>query len=172
MTNAPHVTLRDYQPHDASAVLALNQANVPEVGPLDAGALAKLTLQADWVPVVEVEGEIAGFAILLVEGADYESTNYGWFADRYERFYYVDRIAIGPEARGRGIGQTIYREALDRARVSGRPVLCAEVNTIPVNEPSLRFHERFGFEQKERRCPYGDENEVVMLERTVDESPL
>ena len=160
-------TIRDYAPTDADAVLALNQANVPEVGPLDMGKLESLVAEADWVAVVEAGGQVHGFAIFLVEGADYASTNYGWFVERHERFYYVDRIAIGEGARGMGMGQRLYRAASDRARGEGRPVLCAEVNTVPVNEASLKFHDRFGFEQKTRRCPYGDEQEVVMLELTL-----
>lgn len=157
-------TIRDYVPTDTQAVLALNQANVPEVGPLDMSKLEDLVAEADWVAVLESRGEVQGFAIFLVEGADYASTNYGWFTERHERFYYVDRIAIGEGARGLGAGQRLYRAAADRARSMSRPVLCAEVNTVPVNEASLKFHDRFGFEQKTRRCPYGDEQEVVMLE--------
>ncbi|WP_419190919.1 GNAT family N-acetyltransferase [Saltatorellus ferox] len=167
MTDATGPSIRDYTPKDAAAVLALNQSNVPEVGTLDLPRLEKLIGQADWVPVVELGGEIVGFAILLVEGTDYASTNYGWFQDRHERFYYVDRIALGPGARGQGLGQTLYREAVRRASEAGRSVLCAEVNTIPPNEPSLRFHERFGFTETTRRCPYGDENEVAMLEKSI-----
>ncbi len=157
------VIIRDYEPKDAPAVLALNQANVPEVGSLDADRLNALIAEAAWVPVVERAGEVVGFAILLVEGADYGSTNYGWFQERYERFLYVDRIAIGEGARGEGIGQRIYRSAVERGVAEGRGVLCAEVNTKPVNEPSLTFHRRFGFEEQVRRCPYGDGSEVAML---------
>ncbi len=156
--------IRDYASADADAVLALNQANVPEVGPLDMAKLKHLVAEADWVAVVEADGEIQGFAIFMVEQADYASTNYGWFAERHERFYYVDRIAMGVGARGLGLGQQLYRAAADRARKEGRPFLCAEVNTVPVNEASLHFHRRFGFEEKVKRCPYGDEQEVVMLE--------
>lgn len=168
MTNLPDHPIRDYTPNDAAAVLALNQSNVPEVGTLDRESFERLVAQADWVPVVEIGGKIVGFAILLVEGTGYKSTNYGWFKDRHERFYYVDRIALGPDARGQGIGQSLYREAVRRARAAGRSVLCAEVNTVPPNEPSLRFHGRFGFEERTRRCPYGDENEVAMLELVIE----
>ena len=159
--------LRDYAPTDADAVLRLNQANVPAVGPLDADKLAHLVAQADWVAVAESGGEVQGFAIFLVEGADYASTNYGWFTERHDRFYYVDRIAIGEGARGMGVGQRLYQAAAERARAAGRSVLCAEVNTVPINEESLRFHDRFGFEEKTKRCPYGDEQEVVMLELSL-----
>ncbi|MEM8710257.1 MAG: GNAT family N-acetyltransferase [Planctomycetota bacterium] len=164
MNNA---VIRDYVPSDQESVLALNQANVPEVGPLDADKLARLHAEAEWLPVVEIDGELAGFAILLVEGAAYESTNYAWFQARHERFLYVDRIALGPAARGQGLGQRIYRAAIEKAAAAERPILAAEVNTVPPNEPSLRFHRRFGFEEQIKRRPYGDTQEVVMLECSV-----
>lgn len=163
-------SVRDYRPSDSEAVVALNQANVPEVGPLDAAKLERLHAQAEWLPVIEVDGVIAGFAILLVEGADYESTNYAWFQSRHPRFLYVDRIALDESTRGQGLGQEIYRAALERAKASHRPVLAAEVNTVPPNEPSLRFHRRFGFLERERRCPYGDSQEVLMLECPVPDT--
>ena len=40
-------TLTPFTPADAAAVLALNQANVPEVGPLDERRLLALAAQAD-----------------------------------------------------------------------------------------------------------------------------
>ena len=158
-------TIRLYDPAtDADAVLALNQANVPEVGPLDPAKLAALAAEAEWMPVVEVAGKVVGFAILLVEGANYGSPNYAWFSGRHPRFYYVDRIAIGEGARGQGAGRTLYRTALERAAAANRPVLCAEVNTVPANEPSLRFHGALGFQEIERRSPYDPDSEVAMLE--------
>lgn len=162
------ITLRDYEPADERAVLAINEANVPEVGPLDAVKLAAFTGSAWWMPVVEREGEVVGFAILLVEGAPYESPNYLWFADRHERFAYVDRIAMSAGARSLGVGGSIYREAQDRARRERRDVLCAEVNTIPPNEGSQRFHARHGFEEVGRLSPYGPDAEVAMLECRLD----
>lgn len=156
--------VRDYRPEDADAVLALNADNVPEVGPLDSGKLALFSREAAWLPVVLDGAEIVGFAVLLTEGARYESPNYLWFASRHARFFYVDRIAIGEGARGKGLGQRLYRAAVERARAGDRPVFCAEVNTIPPNAASMRFHERFGFREVARERPYDPDSEVAMLE--------
>ena len=58
--------------------------------------------------------------------------------------------------------------AISRASAGARPVFCAEVNTIPANEPSLGFHARFGFTEVARKRPYDPESEVAMLERPID----
>ncbi len=161
-------TVRDYRAEDAAAILEINAANVPEVGEMDASKLAGFAASAAWLPVVEVDGKVAAFAVFLTEGADYGSPNYRWFSERHAGFFYVDRIAVGATCRGVGIGQALYREALVRARAGERPVLCAEVNTVPANEASLRFHDRLGFKEVARKRPYDPESEVAMLERPVE----
>ena len=160
-------TVREYREEDAAAVLQINAANVPEVGGMDAAKLAAFAAGAAWLPVVEVQEEVVAFAVFLTEGAEYESPNYRWFGDRHERFFYVDRIAVADGQRGAGIGKALYEGAISRAKEGQRPVFCAEVNTIPANEPSLRFHARFGFAEVARKRLHDPESEVVMLERPV-----
>lgn len=159
--------LRDHSASDLGAILALNAANVPEVGPLDDERLASLAREAAWLPVAVDGSAHVGFAIFLTEGARYDSPNYRWFAERHERFLYVDRIAIAEGARGVGLGRAIYGQAVELARRDGRSVLCAEVNTIPPNPTSMRFHERFGFREVARIRPYDANAEVAMLELDV-----
>jgi predicted GNAT superfamily acetyltransferase len=48
------------------------------------------------------ERTIAAFLLAFREGAGYDSVNYRWFAQRYERFLYVDRVVVAPAARGQG----------------------------------------------------------------------
>jgi len=48
-----------------------------------------------------------------------------------------------PEARGRGIGQALYRELMPRLAASGFALAIAII-TLP-NDASVRFHERMGF---------------------------
>ncbi|MEM9379298.1 MAG: GNAT family N-acetyltransferase [Planctomycetota bacterium] len=163
-------TVRDRRPEDDETLLEINAANVPEVGPMDRAKLTSLAEEAAWFPVLELDGRIAGFAIFLTEGAAYASPNYRWFGERHTRYIYVDRIALTEGARGRGVGRRLYGEAVERARSGGRPVFCAEVNTIPPNPTSMRFHERFGFAEVDRRSPYDPDSEVAMLELRVSEA--
>ena len=156
--------IRDYSPPDRVEVQALNRANEPAVGPLDDARLMVLTNEALLVRVVRVEAELVGALFVLTEGGSYGSPNYRWFDERHEAFAYVDRIMLAPAARGLGLGPRLYDEASEAARRAGKPVLCAEVNTIPANDRSYRFHELYGFRDVGRQRPYGDDEEVAMFE--------
>lgn len=156
--------IRPYTASDAAAVLALNAANQPEVGPLDQTKLDSLVDDATLFLVLEDETthDIAGLLIVLTEGAAYTSPNYRWFAERYERFCYVDRIAIASSFTGQGWGSALYHAAVEAATSSGRDLLCAEVNTIPDNPASHRFHLGNGFVEVARTRPYSPDAEVAM----------
>lgn len=160
--------IRPYDPADEAQVLALNAACQPEVGPMDQ---AKLHQFVDWAPhltVVEDEGRIVGFLVGMTEGLPYQSPNYGWFVERHESFAYVDRVAIDEASRGAGWGPALYREFEAWARDEGRPVLCAEVNTVPPNPRSLRFHDLFGFDLVAQFNPTGsDEYRVGMMVKAL-----
>lgn len=158
--------IRPYESADAEAVLALNQACVPEVGSIDEEKLAAF---ADWAPyfrVVEVEGRIVGLLVGLTEDAPYGSPNFGWFVERYPSFAYIDRVAVAEAERGAGWGPALYRDFEQWAKDNGRPMLCAEVNVVPPNPRSLRFHEISGFDQLEQFEPTGSPDyRVVMLRK-------
>lgn len=155
--------IRAYAPGDRAAVMALNEANVPEVGPMDEAKLDLLLAEAVSTTVAESEGTVIGFMILLGPGGRYASPNYRWFVERYERFLYVDRIAVAEEARGQGWGPALYTHFEQIAVERGDPVMLAEVNTVPPNPRSLRFHDIFGFAELARCRPYGGDEEVAML---------
>ncbi|MBL8777561.1 MAG: GNAT family N-acetyltransferase [Acidimicrobiales bacterium] len=161
--------LRPYVPDDAAGALALNQANVPEVGSADAERWAWLLELADHAEVVEDDGEVVAFLVAFAEGSIYDSPNYRWYGARHERFAYVDRVAVAEAHRGTGIAHQLYEsfEAWGRGRGAG--VLCAEVNTVPPNPRSLRFHERLGFRPVAELEPWADEpgHLVAMVERPV-----
>lgn len=161
--------IRAYNAADAEAVLALNAACVPEVGPMDAASLAGFADWASYFRVVDVDGVIVGFLIGLTEDAPYASPNFGWFVDRYPLFAYVDRIAISDSQRGAGWGPALYRDFEQWAVDNQRPMLCAEVNVEPPNPRSLRFHEIYGFDAIEQFEPTGSADyRVVMLGKTLE----
>lgn len=156
--------IRDRRPEDDERLVAVNAANEPEVGPLDPGRLELFAEQARAFWVVEFDLRIVGLFVGLLEGVEYASPNYRWFAVRHPRFAYVDRIALEPEARGLGIADRLYD---DFEAVAARAVVCAEVNVVPANPRSMRFHERRGFVVVDELAPYGGEERVAMVERAV-----
>lgn len=160
-------TIRDARSEDRKSIRRVNVANEPEVGPLDQSRLELFLRSAARYRVVVIEGSIVGVFVGLAEGLDYASPNYRWFADRHDRFAYVDRIALQSEVRGTGAADALYEEFEMWAKEAGRPVLCAEVNTVPPNPRSLRFHERRGFVVVDEVAPYGGEERVAMVEKPI-----
>jgi predicted GNAT superfamily acetyltransferase len=133
-------TLADYP-----AILALNLDAEALLSPMDDARLRALDAAAAYH---RVAGDpTAAFLMAFREGADYDSPNYRWFPQRYDRFLYVDRIAVAESARGAGLGGALYRDLFDFARESGVPRIVCEYYSKPLNEASQRFHARHGFEE-------------------------
>ena len=57
-----------------------------------------------------VRAEPAGLALLVAfhEDCTYDSPNFLWFRDRFERFHYIDRVVVSEAARGRGLARKLY----------------------------------------------------------------
>ena len=93
---------------DLDELLALNQSEVPHVGSIDIERMHWFAENADYFRVAWLDNRIAGFLIGLQPGSTYQSPNYRWFCEHYDRFGYVDRIAVTTAARGHGIARTLY----------------------------------------------------------------
>ena len=129
------------------SIYNLNQANTPEVGSLESMQHLKQLIEfSSYNLLVLKENEIVGFIICMREGSAYWSENYKFFTKRLKKFIYVDRVAIDEQHRRAGLGQAIYEDILIQASHDSLPI-ALEVNTQPVNQPSLNFHEKMGFDQ-------------------------
>jgi hypothetical protein len=162
------MSIRAYRPDDLEVVHTINEAEVPAVGSVRPDELAHIAAESSIALVAEVDGQVAGFCLVLPPGADYGSSNYAWFAERYDDFVYLDRVAISPAFQRRGVGRALYAEVErlvpDRRR-SARHFLL-EVNLRPRNDRSLAFHAGLGFvEVAQRDTDYGVT--VAMLAKTL-----
>jgi predicted GNAT superfamily acetyltransferase len=129
------------------SIYALNQANTPEVGSLESIQHLKQLIEfSSYNLLVLKEDEIVGYIICMREGSAYGSENYKFFTQRLKKFLYVDRVAIDEQHRRAGLGQAIYEDIFAQAISDSLPI-ALEVNTQPVNQPSLNFHEKMGFDQ-------------------------
>ncbi len=145
MTTLPPAApiLRPVTAADVADVLAINEANVELLAPLDAERLGQLQEWAHRCDVIEVDGGFGGFVVTVCSGSAYDSDNYRWFAERYETFLYLDRIVLAPHVRRRGVGARVYDALEAEAAPFGRMLL--EVNADPPNVASLAFHHGRGY---------------------------
>jgi len=157
--------LRDYRPDDADAVLALNAASVAVLSPLDAVHLRALAAQAAHHRIAERDGAPVGFLLALREGSAYDSPNYRWFAARYPRFLYIDRVVVGADQRGLGVGAALYADLFAFARAAGLDTVACEYDVEPPNEASARFHARFGFGEVGRQRLAGGKQVSLQVAR-------
>jgi predicted GNAT superfamily acetyltransferase len=146
--------LRPITPADHEAVLAWNTAHVELLSPLDERRLGTLLGWCDLGSVITTDGRDVGFVLTFAAGSAYDSENFGWFARRYDAFYYLDRIVVDPSLRRTGVASRVYDEIEARARELA-PVMCLEVNLEPANEPSLEFHRRRGYVEVGQHGPSG-----------------
>ncbi|HWJ62742.1 MAG TPA: GNAT family N-acetyltransferase [Acidimicrobiales bacterium] len=156
--------LRPLTPADAATVLAINEASVHHLAPLDEDEYRWFLDEAELAWGAEVDGELAGFVFVLEPGLAYESRNYAWFSERYDGFAYLDRVAIDERARRRGVGTAIYDAVEAHAAERGVPLLL-EVNVQPANEPSLAFHASRGFQEVGTLDHDGGAKVVRLLEK-------
>ena len=106
---------------------------------------------------------IAGFMLVLKEGAEYGSPNYQYFASNYDAFHYVDRIVVSEHFRRQGVGAGLYAVLFEAA--AGAPRVTCEVNVRPANPGSIGFHESLGFKTVGEQDTEGGNKRVALMVR-------
>lgn len=178
MARVPDVLVRTFEDADIPQALALNNASVPDLNELDEPAMRRLLAMADTALVAETTagdtgdtrgagdtgdtGRFAGFCWVMRPGQAYDSENYVWFSQQYHDFVYLDRITVMPDCRRLGVGRALYAE-LVRRYTGVAPVLTCEVNLVPRNDTSLRFHAGLGFVEVGQQHTGGGAKQVSLL---------
>lgn len=155
--------IRDANAGDFERILQLNEESVEFLSPLKPMRLEKLHAEAGYHRVIVSDSEIVGFLMAFRENADYDSTNYQWFVKRFGQFLYIDRVVVGKQHQGRGIGNRLYDDVFAFARGNGVSKITCEFDIDPPNHASRRFHERYGFSEVGTRS-YGDIAKHVSLQ--------
>lgn len=150
-------TLEDYE-----QILKLNEESVHFLSPLTAEKLAHLHKQSELLKVIDVEGTVEAFVLLLREGKDYDSVNYIWFSNHYESFLYIDRVVVSLKHQHSGLGKLLYEEVFKHAESTDVPVVTAEIDIEPPNPASLKFHEKFGFKEVGKQSVAGGKKIVSL----------
>lgn len=146
--NEDTVLIRNAEEKDYPFILRVNDENVEVLAPMNETMLRQFAKWSELLLIAEVDGKPAAFLLALREGiADYESENYQWFSKHYSQFLYIDRIVIDKPYRGLGIGKKLYQEVFASADAAKVPFVTAEIDTVPYNEASLKFHAAMGFKE-------------------------
>ncbi len=140
------IVIRDVREHELDSVLALNNAAGPAILPLDAARLRRFYDQAEYFRIAEREGALAGFLVGFGAGDAHDSSNFGWFSERFPDFFYIDRIVVASRRRGGGVGRAFYADVQSHAELR-YPQLASEVFLEHESDPALLFHGSFGFRE-------------------------
>ena len=138
-------------------LLALNNAHATELSPLALADFDRL-IQTSFFAAALEDG--AAFLIAFDQTAAYDSPNFLWFRERYDRFVYVDRVVTSLLARGKGHAKALYANLFERAKRDGHSRIVCEVNLIPPNPASDAFHAALGFAEV-GRAPIHDGTKTV-----------
>ncbi len=141
------IELVDYSEEMFDFVLESNNINKPQVGFLKDGRLELLINQANYFKVAMFNNELAGFLLCLPQDKKYDSLNYQWVTKRFSNFVYIDRISILPKFQNKKIGSALYTDLIFFSTLEGYDTVLCEVNIMPPNPGSIRFHKKFDFEE-------------------------
>jgi uncharacterized protein len=158
------LTAGDLEGAGGEALLALNNAHARELSWLEPERLRKLVGAAF---VARRAGVADALLLAFDQDADYDSVNFLWFRERFDRFVYVDRVVVADAARGRGLARRLYDDLFAAARAAGHARIVCEVNSEPPNPASDAFHAALGFVPVGTAQIHGGQKTVTYLEKVL-----
>ena len=161
------VVIRNSIQADYGSIIALNDAEVQQTSPMDRDRLNFLASLSDYNKVAVVNGEVAAFLLAMQHGSKYHNENYNWFSSRFSTFLYVDRVVVGSQFAGLGIGRALYNDLFLYARRNGVGHVVCEYNIEPPNLASKAFHDKFGFKELDTQWVAGGTKQVSLQAATT-----
>ena len=156
------MNIRTASTADFPDLLRLNEESEHFLSPLTLARLEMLFHEAAYRRVVETDRKVVAFLLAFREGCTYDSPNYRWFIEHYERFLYIDRVVVSESVQGRGVGKLLYDDIFTFARETDAQRLTCEFDIDPPNEVSRRFHERYGFNEVGTQAVAGGKKTVSL----------
>jgi uncharacterized protein len=164
------IHIRDVNPADLDAILAINNSAGDSILPIDRARMARFLETARYFRVAEINGLVAGFLVALTPEADYDSPNFSWFKKNYADFVYIDRVVMTPDHRRSGIGRLFYADILSFAEVR-HPILVTEVFIQPRDDVSLLFFKTQGFTEAGQQT-LSNGRRVSLMSKTLEAFPF
>ncbi|MDW8327949.1 MAG: GNAT family N-acetyltransferase [Anaerolineales bacterium] len=131
----PAVIVRLAEERDHPAILQTDAAAFDSPWRLSPAMLRAALAQADHLTLAEQDGRVVGYQLTTANGGA----------------AHLARLAVIPEAQGRGIGSALVAELLEHYRRRGGREIT--VNTQHNNMASLAVYRRLGFELTGERMP-------------------
>jgi predicted GNAT superfamily acetyltransferase len=156
------VVIREAARSDFETICELNLAEVQHTSPMDVARLNALASLSCYHRVATVNGRVAAFLLAMRDGVPYENENFAWFARKYTRFIYVDRIVVSSAFKGLRIGTLLYEDLFRYARDTAIPLVTCEYNIFPLNQASRLFHDKFGFREQGNQWVAGGTKQVSL----------
>ena len=142
------VVIRPAVPTDFETICAMNLDEVQHTSAMDITRLAELNAISCYHRVACLGGMVSAFLLAMCSGSPYKNDNFEWFAKKYARFIYVDRVVVSSASRGLRLGSLLYEDIFSYARSNAIPLVTCEYNLVPPNEPSRLFHDKFDFREQ------------------------
>jgi predicted GNAT superfamily acetyltransferase len=156
--------IRDAVPAHFADIVHINAESENFLSPVTHQRLEVLHSQAAYHRVACAGDGALAFLLAFREGAAYDSPNYLWFASRYSKFLYIDRVVVKHEARAMRLGTLLYSDLLAFARDIGAPRVTCEFDIDPPNPISEAFHRKFGFAEVGQQSVAGGKKTVSLQE--------
>ena len=147
---------------DYAKVVELNDSEVRHTSAMDLERVSYLNKLSAYHRLAELDGTAAAFLLAMKDHAPYQNDNFKWFAARYDQFLYIDRIVVGADFQGQGIGSLLYRDLFEYARDQKIALITCEINIIPPNQRSFAFHAAHGFKEVGRQWVDNGQKQVSM----------
>ena len=154
------MSIRRAQEKDLPSILDLNNIESKWVGKKEIDFFQKY-MDIPIFNVFENNERIVGFLMAMDENTEYDSINFLWFKNKFNKFYYIDRVIVDESMRGKGIASLLYGEVID---AKGLIPLVAEVSINPSNESSIVFHDKIGFKEVGTLTSEGKEVRMYYLD--------
>ena len=103
--------------------------------------LQKLDMQ--FIVAESPSGQVLGYALVTP-----------WKQKKAYRYTVENSIYLGPASTGKGLGRALLAELIDRSTAAGIKEIIAVIADVGA-EPSIRLHEKFGFEEVGRMGKVG-----------------
>jgi uncharacterized protein len=126
------------------ALLRINNASAVEISLLSQERFDQLIGAARIATFIQPS---AAFLLAFEHSDIYDGGHFQWFQRRFDKFIYIDRVVVSEQYRRHGLGRTLYADLLERAEKLGHTAIVCEVNALPPNPVSDRFHAAHGFSE-------------------------